>query len=384
MRFGVWHYLSGYVIIDIEGAYLERLINSITKSGIEIWDISRRRGSIRLSVSIGGFYSLRPILRQYPCRIRIVEKHGLTVALCHMGSRYVMAFGWVIALSALLIASRFMWIIDIEGCGRIEQSEIDKTLDKMGVSPGTGRGKLDTAAIAEGVKNSDSRIAWAGAELTGVVLQISVKEAKEDVPVYTPGEPCSIYAAESGIITSITALSGKANHNAGDAVEKGELLISGDLGNGIYTEARGKVTAEVLHRFSYRADEMQDMLMPSGRKQTGFWIEMKGKTIIPCVAPYEEYETGTAESFGFAAILPITLCRAEYSELVYKRSKADEETLKAAALRGAEELARAKLPKDAGIISKKTAYSSDEGGIICVMDIVAEQNITVIGDMISK
>lgn len=329
MAANIWNSIAGYVIIDIEGAYLERLINSITKSGIEIWDISRRRGSIRLSVSIGGFYSLRPILRQYPCRIRIVEKHGLTVALCHMGSRYVMAFGWVIALSALLIASRFMWIIDIEGCGRIEQSEIDKTLDKMGVSPGTGRGKLDTAAIAEGVKNSDSRIAWAGAELTGVVLQISVKEAKEDVPVYTPGEPCSIYAAESGIITSITALSGKANHNAGDAVEKGELLISGDLGNGIYTEARGKVTAEVLHRFSYRADEMQDMLMPSGRKQTGFWIELKGKTIIPCVAPYEEYETGTAESFGFAAILPITLCRAEYSELVYKRAKADEETLKA-------------------------------------------------------
>ena len=170
----------------------------------------------------------------------------------------------------------------------------------------------------------------------------------------------------------------------GASMTEGELLVSGDLGNGIYTEARGKVTAEVLHRFSYRADEMQDMLMPSGRKQTGFWIELKGKTIIPCVAPYEEYETGTAESFGFAAILPITLCRAEYSELVYKRAKADEEALKAAALRGAEELARAKLPKDAGIISKKTAYSSDEGGIICVMDIVAEQNITVIGDMISK
>ena len=159
MAANIWNSIAGYVIIDIEGAYLERLINSITKSGIEIWDISRRRGSIRLSVSIGGFYRLRPILRQYPCRIRIVEKHGLTVALCHMGSRYVMAFGWVIALSALLIASRFMWIIDIEGCGRIEQSEIDKTLDKMGVSPGTGRGKLDTAAIAEGVKNSDGRSA---------------------------------------------------------------------------------------------------------------------------------------------------------------------------------------------------------------------------------
>ena len=73
MAANIWNSIAGYVIIDIEGAYLERLINSITKSGIEIWDISRRRGSIRLSVSIGGFYSLRLILRQYPCRIRIVE-----------------------------------------------------------------------------------------------------------------------------------------------------------------------------------------------------------------------------------------------------------------------------------------------------------------------
>ena len=58
--------------------------------------------------------------------------------------------------------------------------------------------------------------------------------------------------------------------------------------------------------------------------------------------------------------------------------------MRAAALKGAEELARKKLPKDAGIISKKAAYSPCDGGMICVVDIVAEQNITVIGDMISK
>ena len=40
MAANIWNSIAGYVIIDIEGAYLERLINSITKSGIEIWDIS--------------------------------------------------------------------------------------------------------------------------------------------------------------------------------------------------------------------------------------------------------------------------------------------------------------------------------------------------------
>ncbi|MBQ7091549.1 MAG: sporulation protein YqfD, partial [Clostridia bacterium] len=97
MAANIWNSLAGYVIISVEGAYLERLINHITNSGIEIWDLSRQGGCIRLSVGVGGFYRLRTIAREYPCRIRILEKHGLTVALCHMGRRYVMAFGWIAA-----------------------------------------------------------------------------------------------------------------------------------------------------------------------------------------------------------------------------------------------------------------------------------------------
>ena len=323
MAADIWNYIAGYVIINIEGTYLERLVNDMIKNDIEIWDVSRVRGGLQLSVGIGGFYRLRTVLRRYPCRVRIAEKHGLTVALCHMGPRYVMPFGWAAALFAVLIASRSVWIIDVEGCGYVKEADIRRTLEDMGVTPGTGRGKLDTAAIAEGVKASDGRIAWAGAQLTGVVLQISVKEARENVRVYAEGEPCSIYASESGVITSITALSGKPCFNVGDAVKKGELLINGSLGGGLSTEARGSVTAEVMHRFFFHADR------PKGENST----------------------------------------------------TAAGEELKAAALAGAERLAAAGIPKDAAIISKKAAYESDDAGMTCVLYIVAEQNICIIGDV---
>lgn len=36
MRFGVWHYLSGYVIIDIKGKNLERFLNRVVQSGGDI------------------------------------------------------------------------------------------------------------------------------------------------------------------------------------------------------------------------------------------------------------------------------------------------------------------------------------------------------------
>lgn len=53
MRFGVWHYLSGYVIIDIKGKNLERFLNRVVQSGGDIWHV-RRTGSesVRACVSV--------------------------------------------------------------------------------------------------------------------------------------------------------------------------------------------------------------------------------------------------------------------------------------------------------------------------------------------
>lgn len=382
MAANIWNSIAGYVIINIEGAYIERLINSITQSGIEIWNLKRHGGCIRLCVGVGGFYRLRTIAREYPCRIRILEKHGLTVALCHMGNRYVMAFGWILALGALIMASRFVWIIDIEGCSEVKQEQVQQVLQDSGVSPGARRGRLDTAAIADSVMASDSRIAWAGAQLTGVVLQISVREAAEGADIYQAGGPCSIFASHSGVITSITALSGKPKVNAGDAVQAGDELISGSLGGGIQAEARGIVTAEVLHRYAYYAPWEQELLIPTGQSCTGVWIEFLGKTVVPCIPPYDEYQLGEVQRHTFASILPITICSAEYSELSEGRGLAPATKLMEVARAGAEAQMYEELPAEATIISKETAYSADDGGMTCTIELVAEQNIAMMGDIL--
>ncbi len=382
MAANIWNYLAGYVIISIEGAYPERLINHLTQTGIEIWNLKRQGASIRLCVGVGGFYRLRTIAREYPCRIRILEKHGLTVALCHMGSRYVMAFGWIAVVCALLLATRFVWIIDIEGCSDVEQSKVLQVLERKGVSAGTRRGSLDTAAIADAVMASDGRIAWAGAELTGVVLQISVKEASEGAEIYTAGDPCSIFAAQDGVITSITALSGKPRVNSGDAVQEGEELISGNLGGGILTQARGTVTAQVLHRYEYCAPWEQELLMPTGEKQKCLWIEFKGREIVPCISPYENYEMGSIQRHTFASILPITVCSAECSRLAEGRGLATATKLMEITRAGAEGIMKQQLPREAAIISKNTAFSSDDTGMTCTIELIAEQNIAIIGEIL--
>jgi len=51
MLTGLWNSLAGYVIIELEGKALERLLNRLVHSGIEIWHI-RRTGTDTITAYI--------------------------------------------------------------------------------------------------------------------------------------------------------------------------------------------------------------------------------------------------------------------------------------------------------------------------------------------
>ena len=109
MGFGIWHYLSGYVIIDIKGRGLERFVNRVVQSGGDIWSIKRTgTNSLRASVSVGTFYSLRPIVRQCGVSISIAEKRGLIISLSNMRGRKVLLYGWLAVVALVLSASRYI------------------------------------------------------------------------------------------------------------------------------------------------------------------------------------------------------------------------------------------------------------------------------------
>lgn len=381
MSANVWNYLAGYVIIKIEGAHVARLVNRAVAEGVDIWDIHTERGGVRASLSVGGFYRLRTVAREYPCRIRIIEKHGLTIALCHMRERLVMAFGWMAALAALLISSRYMWFIEIEGCNEAEPAEILEILSNAGVSPGVRRGSLDTSSAAKAIIAADERIAWAGAELAGVVLQVSIIEAGEDISIREEGAPCSIYASNSGIIKKITALSGKPMVKAGDAVQTGDLLISGDLGNGLYTEARGVAEAEVLQRFTSTAERLQSVPARSGKSESSVEIRICGICLLPATPAYKKYETETDGTARMRGILPIEAVNVRHYELMNKFIPVSDERMKELARQSAEEKLYAGVDRAAQIIFKKSGYDVSKDAATCTIDVITRQNIAKIGEI---
>ncbi len=385
MGVGVWQYLSGYVMIEVKGKRLERFINRAIQSGVEIWRI-RRTGAecVSARVSVKGFYALRPILRECGVRVAIVGKRGPIMALSRMRERKVLLFGWMLVLALLLAASRCIWFITVEGCDRVSETQVLQTLKGLGVEAGSLRSGTPTYRLGAGIMASDERIAWAGAELEGVILRITIVESALPPEQEQNAGPASIYARCDGIIRRVVVTDGKAKVVAGEAVVAGQELISGflraeeDGGATIMTRAKGEITAEVLYRFTATAGPMVEDRLPTGRQERFCEVELFGFTLRP-QAEFDDCREETVETLRFqGCFLPLTARAVVCRETELGTRAASREELAAMALKKAGEEMLRRLPKDAKITSKKSGTEPNgEGGVTAILTVTTEENIGV-------
>ena len=73
----IWHYLNGYVIVEVSGFALERFMNLIINRNIEVWDLNATKDHISFKIMAADFKALKPIVKKSRCHIHIRLKKGL-------------------------------------------------------------------------------------------------------------------------------------------------------------------------------------------------------------------------------------------------------------------------------------------------------------------
>lgn len=380
----MWNFLLGYVMIQAEGKNLERFLNLLLLKRLDISNV-RRTGANTLTLNIitSDFYRLRSLIQKNGIRIKIkiLEKHGLFVHLLLFRFRKVLLLGWVIVLALLIIASKNIWFINVSGCDVVSESEVIEMLADMGIKRGTKKSDFTTLSLSNNIMSRDKRIAWAGANISGVVLNVDIKEAIMLDDANESSKCASIYASMSGKIKRITALMGKPCVRVGDIVKKGDALITGDLSSetvsGLFVRARGEVIAEVVYTFSQTASVMQKTLIRTGNYKDTVHVGLFSCFFNENKSGYEFFE----EEFRTTQTLPncVLPLRADIYrcyELKEGYQEADTLTLTETAKRMAEERMKEELNKQAVILSKNTTVTTlEDGSVRADIVVVAEQNI---------
>ena len=212
-----------------------------------------------------------------------------------------------------------------------------------------------------------------------------IRFVRENGPWYGKRLPFEVQFFHLGSLFQVSVpinevIDGKAKVNVGDAVVKGQELVSGILRNDefgfITTAARGAVSANVIYVVSAKAGPTIEKLSLSG---TGAYYNAV-KLFGICIADEPEYASYTDETVCeyelTGCILPLKAERRLRQETIVKQSPASRQELEQAAAAKAQDKLNELIPHSATIISKHTEYETDaDDAVTAIIRIMTEENI---------
>lgn len=250
--FWIIRYFLGFVKIEFCGELCEQIINMAHKNKIPLWNLKYKKRKITAYISAKNFKKMPLIHRKTRVKIKILEKYGIPFLINKHKKRSGLLFGFIIFMSSLYFLSIFVWTVNVLGNENISDSEIINSCRKIGVYEGVTKTSFDTKDAAQSLLLINEGLAWASFNLEGSVLNVNVTET---VNIKEKGEdlPSNIIADYDGIVKKIDAKSGNVVVKVGDAVAKGDVLVSGvmeRLNSTLFVRSKGEVFAETNLTFS--------------------------------------------------------------------------------------------------------------------------------------
>ena len=215
----IYTYLTGYVIISVEGFFIERFINSCFAHNILLFDLKIERSAFLIAkLKIDDFKRIRNIAKKTGCKVKIVKKNGFPIVINKYRKRKLLFISIIFIFLLVFITTRFIWNIDINGNKQLSKEKIIEILKEEGIDIGIKKNSINKEKIINSIRLKNDDISWIGIDIKGTNLIINITEADKSPEIIDLNEACNIVADKDGEIASIVVHNGTARVQVGDKV----------------------------------------------------------------------------------------------------------------------------------------------------------------------
>lgn len=249
------NYLRGDVLLAVESAYPERIVNLCSAHGIPFWDVQWISG-IRFTVHTTR-QGERDLRRAAECTDAVIERlrqRGAPLLAGRLRRRYALLTSAAVFLLLLLGSNLFIWDLEVEGNETVPAEQILRALERHGIGVGTIGMNLDQEQLRNHVLLEVPDLSWLAVNVRGCVAHVQVVERVRPPEIVEPGARTNVVSAADGLVVRVEALEGRAEVAEGSTVTRGQLLISGvrEGGGGSVRliHGMGSVWARTWHELS--------------------------------------------------------------------------------------------------------------------------------------
>lgn len=364
--------IRGCVQISVRGESINHLVNALAESGIPVWDIrptSEHTADMKLLLK--DFHALRPLLKRTGCRLHVTRRIGVPFLMVRLYKRKFFAIGIMLFFVLLFLLSSLVWNVNVTGNEKLATEDILKAAKEEGIRPYQWIFRLkDADKLSRALSLKLPEASWIGVERKGTTITIQVVEAErpDKDPLVSPRH---LVSSSDAVVTSIYAEQGRPLVQKNTRVKKGQVLISGVIGDGEansqHVVAKGEVKGLVWHEYQLQVPLVQKRKVYTGDRKDKSYLVLGNRAIQLWGYGKEPFETSetlteldplTWRSFK----LPVGWMTEKVMEVTEQQETLQPEEAKKLGIQGAIRDILAKYGTDSQIISQKILHEKKENG----------------------
>ncbi len=343
-------------------------------------------GSVSFRASYAAVKHLQRLCRGQGIPITVDSDKGLPHILFLHRKRAGIMVGTLAAIALTVLSSRFVWDIRIMGNTTVSEREILEELRECGLTVGSYIPSLHTGELENRVLIASDRLSWVSIYLDGTVARVQVIEHTAPAADEDTAKPANLIAAADGQIETVELLRGNCVVRPGQAVRKGELLVSGLYDSQAvgyrWTRAAGRVIARTEHTIRIEIPMSYEKKMYSDARVDEIVLNFfdfslkifKSTGNVPPTCDIIKEEKGIFGAWGHD--LPFGLCISRlHPYTVETQARTSEEALDAAYARLSHELAA--LTDTGELLQKQIVTTLGEDSLILECTVLCLEDIAV-------
>lgn len=249
---GLWSSLIGINTVEITSASPGDMLTAVNDRGIILFDICLIDDlHVRGKVYQYAQKQLQNCLTQRGDSVKIIERQGLYWSVCNLRHRPILIIGLTLLLIMAISLPTRIFFVRVEGNQTIPTQRIIGKAELCGIGFGASRREVRSEKMKNALLSAIPELQWAGVNTAGCVAIISVRERSVANTEMKLSGVSSIVAARDGIIKELTVLQGNPLCVVGQAVKRGQVLVSGYTDCGLLikaTASAAEITAQTQHK----------------------------------------------------------------------------------------------------------------------------------------
>ena len=323
---GIINAFAGSVRVELTSANVTGTLQQLNDIQILLFDIQMIDDlTVQFTISYRDFGRIRELVKRKGDCITVVSREGILWYVLRLKSRPVLILFMMLLVFATMLLPNRIYFVEVEGNEHIPDNLILETASEAGIGFGASRRDVRSEKMKNKLLSLLPQLQWAGVNTYGCAAVISVKERSAENHDYEYRQVSRVVASCDGVITSCVVTRGTGICRVGQAVRKGQVLISGYTDHSgvvmagraegeIFAQTRHEMTAVAVPEASVRTDPEAGYAKYSlriGKKRINLY-KGSGISDSSCAKMTAEYHFTLPGGY----VLPLTLVREQY--LVYR------------------------------------------------------------------